>query len=142
MGGPFEGRYRNASVLHDVVGDRKRPWQDWNHHVLLRQRGEHRLKPRPCFTRSTVGHHWKFPIKRGKPVKFDGQLVAPREFRARSQSTQLKLTRHAIGFRTPIRVSNKSTTSQHRTVMMRRVSGVGAARSILNALGDGRSSVA
>ncbi|HEY5767784.1 MAG TPA: DUF1353 domain-containing protein, partial [Candidatus Udaeobacter sp.] len=29
MGGPFEGRYRNASVLHDVAyGQRKRPWQD------------------------------------------------------------------------------------------------------------------
>ena len=26
MGGPFEGRYRNASVLHDVAsGDKKRP---------------------------------------------------------------------------------------------------------------------
>jgi hypothetical protein len=22
------------------------------------------------------GHHWKFPIKRGKPVKFEGQTVA------------------------------------------------------------------
>src|SRR5258707_1737741 len=29
MGGPFEGRYRNASVLHDVAyGDKKRPCQD------------------------------------------------------------------------------------------------------------------
>ena len=29
MGGPFEGKYRNASVLHDVAyGQRKRPWQD------------------------------------------------------------------------------------------------------------------
>jgi hypothetical protein len=22
------------------------------------------------------GNHWKFPIKRGKPVKFEGQMVA------------------------------------------------------------------
>ena len=22
------------------------------------------------------GHHWKFPIKRAKPVKYEGQLVA------------------------------------------------------------------
>jgi hypothetical protein len=22
------------------------------------------------------GHHWKFPIKRGKPVKYEGSLVA------------------------------------------------------------------
>src|SRR4051794_27050606 len=29
MGGPFEGRYRNASVLHDVSYDQhNRPWQD------------------------------------------------------------------------------------------------------------------
>jgi hypothetical protein len=21
------------------------------------------------------GHHWKFPIKRGKPVKYEGELV-------------------------------------------------------------------
>ena len=29
MGGPFEGKYRNASVLHDVAyGEHKRPWQD------------------------------------------------------------------------------------------------------------------
>ncbi|MGZ5545402.1 MAG: DUF1353 domain-containing protein, partial [Limisphaerales bacterium] len=29
MGGPFEGKYRNASVLHDVAYDEhKRPWQD------------------------------------------------------------------------------------------------------------------
>src|SRR5262245_62832987 len=29
MGGPFEGKYRNASVLHDVAyGAKKQPWQD------------------------------------------------------------------------------------------------------------------
>src|SRR5437899_2968380 len=29
MGGPFEWKYRNASVLHDVAyGEHKRPWQD------------------------------------------------------------------------------------------------------------------
>jgi hypothetical protein len=29
MGGPFEGKYRNASVLHDVAYDEKtRPWQE------------------------------------------------------------------------------------------------------------------
>jgi hypothetical protein len=25
------------------------------------------------------GHHWRFPIKRGKPVKFEGQMVARAE---------------------------------------------------------------
>src|SRR5256886_15650012 len=29
MGGPFEGKYRNGSVLHDVAyGEPKRPWKD------------------------------------------------------------------------------------------------------------------
>ena len=29
MGGPFEGKYRNASVLHDVAYENKsRPWQE------------------------------------------------------------------------------------------------------------------
>jgi len=29
MGGPFEGKYRNASVLHDVAYDQKtRPWPE------------------------------------------------------------------------------------------------------------------
>ena len=64
MGGPFEGRYRNASVLHDVAyGDKKRPWQAKTMFYALYR----------------FGHHWKFPIKRAKPVKFDGQLVARAE---------------------------------------------------------------
>src|SRR6266699_1422527 len=62
MGGPFEGKYRNASVLHDVAyGQHNRPWQDCD----------------PMFyALSRFGHHWKFPIKRAKPVKFKGTMVA------------------------------------------------------------------
>ncbi len=37
MGGPFDGKYRNASVLHDVAYDQKtRPWQRSRSHVLQR----------------------------------------------------------------------------------------------------------
>src|SRR4029078_8275235 len=37
MGGPFEGNYRNASVLHDVAhGELKRPWRGCHEIVLYR----------------------------------------------------------------------------------------------------------
>ena len=31
------------------------------------------------YTLYKFGHHWKFPIKRGKPVKYEGQMVARAE---------------------------------------------------------------
>src|SRR5438477_4345842 len=42
MGGPFEGKYRNASVLHDVAYDQKtQPWKQCNRTVYeaMRCRG-------------------------------------------------------------------------------------------------------
>jgi len=83
MGGPFEGRYRNASVLHDVAyGDRKRPWQDCDRmfYYAMRCSGVSAAEAKTMFyALYRFGRHWKFPIKRGKPVKFDGQLVARAE---------------------------------------------------------------
>ncbi|HEU0275974.1 MAG TPA: DUF1353 domain-containing protein [Candidatus Udaeobacter sp.] len=80
MGGPFEGKYRNASVLHDVAyGDRKRPWQDCDRmfYYAMRCSGVSGVEAKTMFyALYKFGHHWKFPIKRAKPVKFDGQLVA------------------------------------------------------------------
>ena len=62
MGGPFEGKYRNASVLHDVAYEQQnRPWQDCD---------------RMFYTLYRFGHHWKFSIKRAKPVTFGGEMVA------------------------------------------------------------------
>src|SRR5881397_3847413 len=83
MGGPFEGRYRNASVLHDVAyGDKKRPWQDCDRmfYYAMRCSGVSATEAKTMFyALYKFGHHWRFPIKRAKPVKFEGQLVARAE---------------------------------------------------------------
>ena len=80
MGGPFEGRYRNASVLHDVAyGDKKRPWQDCDRmfYHAMRCSGVSAVEAKTMFyALYKFGHHWKFPIKKAKPVKYEGQLVA------------------------------------------------------------------
>src|SRR5713101_3926958 len=83
MGGPFEGKYRNGSVLHDVAyGDKKRPWQDCDRmfYFAMRCSGVSAVEAKTMFyALYKFGHHWKFPIKRAKPVKFEGQLVARAE---------------------------------------------------------------
>jgi Protein of unknown function (DUF1353) len=83
MGGPFEGRYRNASVLHDVAyGEKKRPWQDCDRmfYHAMRCSGVSAVEAKTMFyALYRFGHHWKFPIKRAKPVKYEGQLVARAE---------------------------------------------------------------
>ena len=83
MGGPFEGQYRNASVLHDVAyGDKKRPWQDCDRmfYYAMRCSGVNAVEAKTMFYAVyKFAHHWKFPIKRAKPVKFEGQLVARAE---------------------------------------------------------------
>jgi len=80
MGGPFEGKYRNASVLHDVAyGERKRPWQDCDRmfYNAMRCSGVSVTEAKTMYyALYRFGNHWKFPIKRGKPVKFEGQMVA------------------------------------------------------------------
>jgi hypothetical protein len=83
MGGPFEGQYRNASVLHDVAyGDKKRPWQDCDRmfYYAMRCSGVNAVEAKTMFyALYKFGHHWKFQIKRAKPVKYEGQLVARAE---------------------------------------------------------------
>jgi hypothetical protein len=80
MGGPFEGKYRNASVLHDVAyGEHKRPWQDCDRmfYYAMRCSGVGGTEAKTMYyALYKFGHHWKFPIKRGKPVKYEGALVA------------------------------------------------------------------
>jgi hypothetical protein len=80
MGGPFEGKYRNASVLHDVsYGQRNRPWQDCDRmfYNAMRCSGVSAVEAKTMYyALYRFGNHWKFPIKRGKPVKFEGQMVA------------------------------------------------------------------
>jgi len=80
MGGPFEGKYRNASVLHDVAyGEHKRPWQDCDRmfYYAMRCSGVGATEAKTMYyALYKFGHHWKFPIKRAKPVKYEGALVA------------------------------------------------------------------
>jgi len=80
MGGPFEGKYRNASVLHDVAyGEHKRPWQDCDRmfYYAMRCSGVGATEGKTMYyALYKFGHHWKFPIKRAKAVKYEGALVA------------------------------------------------------------------
>src|SRR5213595_3350937 len=80
MGGPFEGKYRNASVLHDVAYEqRNRPWQDCDRmfYNAMRCSGVGAVEAKTMFyALYRFGHHWKFSIKRAKPVKYEGALVA------------------------------------------------------------------
>ena len=83
MGGPFEGKYRNASVLHDVAyGEHNRPWQDCDRmfYYAMRCSGVSAIEAKTMFyALYKFGHHWKFPIRRAKPVKYEGALVARAE---------------------------------------------------------------
>ncbi len=80
MGGPFEGKYRNASVLHDVAYEKhNRPWSDCDRmfYNAMRCSGVSAVEAKTMYyALYKFGHHWKFPIKRGKPVKYQGALVA------------------------------------------------------------------
>ena len=83
MGGPFEGKYRNASVLHDAAYDQhNRPWQDCDRmfYNAMRCSGVGAVEAKTMFyALYRFGHHWKFSIKRAKPVKFGGKMVARAE---------------------------------------------------------------
>ncbi len=83
MGGPFEGKYRNASVLHDVAYEQhNRPWKDCDRmfYNAMRCSGVSAVEAKTMYyALYKFGHHWKFPIKRAKPVKVNGVLVARAE---------------------------------------------------------------
>jgi hypothetical protein len=72
MGGPFEGKYRNASVLHDVSYDQhNRPWQDCDRmfYNAMRCSGVSAAEAKTMYyALYKFGRHWKFPIKRAKPL--------------------------------------------------------------------------
>src|SRR5436189_902409 len=71
MGGPFEGKYRNASVLHDVAyGQHNRPSWDCDRmfYNAMRCSGVSVGEAKTMFyALYRFGHHWKFPIKRARP---------------------------------------------------------------------------
>ena len=80
MGGPFEGKYRNASVLHDVSYDRKgRPPEECDRmfYNAMRCSGVGAVEAKTMYyALRRFGWHWKFPIKRAKPFKMDRKMVA------------------------------------------------------------------
>lgn len=78
MGGPFEGKYRNASVLHDVAYDQhNRPWQECDQmfYNAMRCSGVSAVEAKTMYyALYKFGHHWKAP--RAEPVKMEGEIVA------------------------------------------------------------------
>ena len=73
MGGPFEGQYRNASVLQDVAYDQHiRSWQECDRmfYNAMRCSGVNALEAKTMFyALYRFGHHGVFAIKKAKPVK-------------------------------------------------------------------------
>lgn len=65
IGGPFEGKYRNASVLHDVAYDQQnRPWQEADRmfYNAMRCSGVSALTAKTMYyTLVRHGRHWKHP---------------------------------------------------------------------------------
>jgi hypothetical protein len=81
MGGPFEGKYRNASVLHDVSYDQKtRPWSECDRmfYNAMRCSGVSAVEAGTMYyALRKFGHHWKAP--KAEPVKVGQEIVARAE---------------------------------------------------------------
>jgi hypothetical protein len=81
MGGPFEGKYRNASVLHDVAYEqRNRPWQvcDQMFYNAMRCSGVSAVEAGTMYYGlRKFGRHWKAP--KAEPVKVGDEIVARAE---------------------------------------------------------------
>ena len=81
MGGPFEGKYRNASVLHDVSYDQKtRPWSECDRmfYNAMRCSGVSAVEAGTMYyALRKFGHHWKAP--RAEPVRVGDEIVARAE---------------------------------------------------------------
>ena len=81
MGGPFEGKYRDASVLHDVAYEQhKRPWQDCDRmfYNAMRCSGVSAVEAGTMYyALRKFGHHWKAP--KAEPVKVGDEMVARAE---------------------------------------------------------------
>ena len=72
MGGPFEGKYRNASVLHDVAYEQQnRPWDvcDRMFYNAMRCSGVGAVEAGTMYySLLKFGRHWKVPIKKAKKL--------------------------------------------------------------------------
>ena len=83
MGGPFEGRYRNASILHDVAyAQADRPPRDCDRmfYNAMRCSGVGPIEAKTMYySLLRFGWHWDFSIKRAKPIKIGRRMVARAE---------------------------------------------------------------
>ena len=81
MGGPFEGKYRNASVLHDVSYDQHtKPWQECDRmfYNAARCSGVSAVEAGTMYyALHKFGRHWKAP--KAAPVKVGEDIVARAE---------------------------------------------------------------
>src|SRR4051812_18661718 len=84
MGGPFEGKYRNASVLHDVAYEqKKKPWQDCDRmfYNAMRCSGVSAVEAKTMYyALYKFGRHWKYTIRKAKPVKGSERLAENETF--------------------------------------------------------------
>jgi hypothetical protein len=80
MGGPFEGKYRNASVLHDVAYSmQNRPPAECDRmfYNAMRCSGVSAVEAKTMYyALLRFGNHWKFSVKKAKPVKIGRKMVA------------------------------------------------------------------
>ena len=72
MGGPFEGKYRNGSVLHDVAYEQhNRPWADCDRmfYNAMRCSGVGPVEAGTMYySLYKFGRHWKFTVKKAKAL--------------------------------------------------------------------------
>lgn len=80
MGGPFEGKYRNASILHDVAYTlQNRPPRECDRmfYDAMRCSGVGPIESKTMYyALLRFGWHWDFSIKRAKPLKIGRKMVA------------------------------------------------------------------
>ncbi len=80
MGGPFEGKYRNASVLHDVAYTmQNRPARDCDRmfYHAMRCSGVSAVEAKTMYyALIRFVWHWDFSVKKAKPVKVGRKMVA------------------------------------------------------------------
>lgn len=92
MGGPFEGKYRNASVLHDVAYDKKdRPWSlcDRMFYDAMRCSGVSAVEAGTMYyALLKFGHHWKAPIKKAKALSKKERAALAKEKQQEEQETE------------------------------------------------------
>lgn len=92
FGGPFEGKYRNASVLHDVAYDqRARPWQqvDRMFYDAMRCSGVGVVEAKTFYyALYRHGRHWK--MKKKRPQEARASAINPGEVDAIQQWIKTK----------------------------------------------------